>query len=205
MPRSVSPRAPRPRSSTCIPPSLGSSRRAGAPPRPSCAHVCSSMSAPRPRRPEEQSSIMRRGTHFPRSVRLGLGYRRAKAILERHRGVAQLGSALRSGRRGRGFKSRHPDRSAAGTLVSRRFSSTPRPSASPRARDRPRAIGVTCCLAGAGAHGRRHGLWDSACCWKGGLFGFVARESYCFSWSCLPRSCEYCVVPCVWLSHDPSR
>ena len=26
-----------------------------------------------------------------------------------HRGVAQLGSALRSGRRGRGFKSRHPD------------------------------------------------------------------------------------------------
>ena len=26
------------------------------------------------------------------------------------RGVAQLGSALRSGRRGRGFKSRHPDR-----------------------------------------------------------------------------------------------
>ena len=27
-----------------------------------------------------------------------------------HRGVAQLGSALRSGRRGRGFKSRHPDR-----------------------------------------------------------------------------------------------
>ena len=25
------------------------------------------------------------------------------------RGVAQLGSALRSGRRGRGFKSRHPD------------------------------------------------------------------------------------------------
>ena len=28
---------------------------------------------------------------------------------QRHRGVAQLGSALRSGRRGRGFKSRHPD------------------------------------------------------------------------------------------------
>src|SRR5699024_12605511 len=27
------------------------------------------------------------------------------------RGVAQLGSALRSGRRGRGFKSRHPDKS----------------------------------------------------------------------------------------------
>jgi hypothetical protein len=25
------------------------------------------------------------------------------------RGVAQLGSALRSGRRGRGFESRHPD------------------------------------------------------------------------------------------------
>ena len=37
-------------------------------------------------------------------------YRRGNAILERHRGVAQLGSALRSGRRGRGFKSRHPDR-----------------------------------------------------------------------------------------------
>ncbi|CAG6394836.1 Eukaryotic translation initiation factor 4B [Actinacidiphila cocklensis] len=31
-----------------------------------------------------------------------------------HRGVAQLGSALRSGRRGRGFKSRHPDSKAAG-------------------------------------------------------------------------------------------
>ena len=28
---------------------------------------------------------------------------------EYHRGVAQPGSALRSGRRGRGFKSRHPD------------------------------------------------------------------------------------------------
>jgi hypothetical protein len=27
-----------------------------------------------------------------------------------HRGVAQLGSALRSGRRGRGFKYHHPDR-----------------------------------------------------------------------------------------------
>ena len=31
-----------------------------------------------------------------------------------HRGVAQLGSALRSGRRGRGFKSRHPDSKTAG-------------------------------------------------------------------------------------------
>jgi hypothetical protein len=30
-------------------------------------------------------------------------------LSRRHRGVAQLGSALRSGRRGRGFKSRHPD------------------------------------------------------------------------------------------------
>ena len=30
-------------------------------------------------------------------------------LARRHRGVAQLGSALRSGRRGRGFKSRHPD------------------------------------------------------------------------------------------------
>ena len=30
-----------------------------------------------------------------------------------HRGVAQLGSALRSGRRGRGFKSRHPDHTKA--------------------------------------------------------------------------------------------
>ena len=32
-------------------------------------------------------------------------------LARRHRGVAQLGSALRSGRRGRGFKSRHPDAS----------------------------------------------------------------------------------------------
>ena len=31
------------------------------------------------------------------------------------------------------------------------------------------------------------------------LFGFVARESHFFSWSCLPRSCEYCIVPCVWI------
>ena len=30
------------------------------------------------------------------------------------------------------------------------------------------------------------------------LFGFVARESGGFSWLCLPRSCEYCIVPCVW-------
>ena len=29
--------------------------------------------------------------------------------LQNARGVAQLGSVLRSGRRGRGFKSRHPD------------------------------------------------------------------------------------------------
>ena len=35
------------------------------------------------------------------------------------RGVAQLGSVLRSGRRGRGFKSRHPDR--ASTRGNRRF------------------------------------------------------------------------------------
>ena len=26
------------------------------------------------------------------------------------------------------------------------------------------------------------------------LFGFVVRESYFFSWSCLPRSCEYCIA-----------
>ena len=41
----------------------------------------------------------------------GLASRRAGAIGCRgfKRGVAQLGSALRSGRRGRGFKSRHPD------------------------------------------------------------------------------------------------
>ena len=37
------------------------------------------------------------------------------------------------------------------------------------------------------------------------LFGFVALESHYFSWSCLPRSCEYCIMPCVWLPHDPSR
>ena len=30
-------------------------------------------------------------------------------LAQQHRGVAQLGSALRSGRRGRGFESRHPD------------------------------------------------------------------------------------------------
>ena len=41
-------------------------------------------------------------------------YRQGEAILERHRGVAQLGSALRSGRRGRGFKSRHPDGESPG-------------------------------------------------------------------------------------------
>ena len=38
------------------------------------------------------------------------------------RGVAQLGSALRSGRRGRGFESRHPDslvETTAGPLISR--------------------------------------------------------------------------------------
>ena len=34
---------------------------------------------------------------------------RATVALRTHRGVAQLGRALRSGRRGRGFKSRHPD------------------------------------------------------------------------------------------------
>ena len=38
--------------------------------------------------------------------RRGVGY----VLPGTHRGVAQLGSALRSGRRGRGFKSRHPDR-----------------------------------------------------------------------------------------------
>ena len=31
----------------------------------------------------------------------------------------------------------------------------------------------------------------------GRLFGFVARESHYFSWSCLPRSCQYCIAPCV--------
>jgi hypothetical protein len=31
------------------------------------------------------------------------------------RGVAQLGSVLRSGRRGRGFKSRHPDSASSTT------------------------------------------------------------------------------------------
>ncbi len=39
------------------------------------------------------------------------GARSRRAILSVLRGVAQLGSALRSGRRGRGFKSRHPDQS----------------------------------------------------------------------------------------------
>ena len=29
----------------------------------------------------------------------------------------------------------------------------------------------------------------------GRVFGFVARESHYFSWSCLPRSCEYCSMP----------
>ena len=29
---------------------------------------------------------------------------------------------------------------------------------------------------------------------EGRLFGFVVRESYFFSWSCLPRSCEYCIA-----------
>ena len=43
-------------------------------------------------------------------------YRRGKAILERHRGVAQLGSALDWGSRGRGFKSRQPDDKIARTL-----------------------------------------------------------------------------------------
>ena len=37
------------------------------------------------------------------------------------RGVAQFGSALRSGRRGRGFKSRHPDQERRGRLGPRRF------------------------------------------------------------------------------------
>ena len=32
----------------------------------------------------------------------------------------------------------------------------------------------------------------------GRLFGFVARESRGFRWLCVPRSCEYCVEPCVW-------
>jgi hypothetical protein len=43
--------------------------------------------------------------------RSALAIRRVSAIRCRgfKRGVAQLGSALRSGRRGRGFKSRHPD------------------------------------------------------------------------------------------------
>ena len=33
----------------------------------------------------------------------------------------------------------------------------------------------------------------------GGLFGFVARGSHDFSWSCLPRSCEYCIRPWGWI------
>ena len=39
----------------------------------------------------------------------------------------------------------------------------------------------------------------------GRLFDFVARESHYLSWSCLPRSCEYSIMPRVWLPHDPSR
>jgi hypothetical protein len=38
--------------------------------------------------------------------------RRLGMLSRLHRGVAQLGSVLRSGRRGRGFKSRHPDQHA---------------------------------------------------------------------------------------------
>lgn len=52
----------------------------------------------------------------------GLASQRSGAIGCRgfKRGVAQLGSALRSGRRGRGFKSRHPDREIADDSLTRR-------------------------------------------------------------------------------------
>ena len=62
-------------------------------------------------------------------------FRRGMAILMGHRGVAQLGSALRSGRRGRGFKSRHPDGESPGPFGPGDFCMcTARPTASTGAR-----------------------------------------------------------------------
>ncbi len=47
---------------------------------------------------------------FPGALPVGPAWITAQEIeYTAHRGVAQPGSALRSGRRGRGFKSRHPD------------------------------------------------------------------------------------------------
>jgi len=37
------------------------------------------------------------------------------------------------------------------------------------------------------------------------LCGRVARESHSCGWSCLPRSCHYCIAPRVWLPNNPSR
>ena len=60
----------------------------------------------------------------PEAVVVTLTARRYRLFLNRfvrrirpagHRGVAQLGSALRSGRRGRGFKSRYPDQCKMGS------------------------------------------------------------------------------------------
>ena len=56
----------------------------------------------------ERDEVRSRGRRVCREP--GSERRSASAMLAGlHRGVAQLGSALRSGRRGRGFKSRHPD------------------------------------------------------------------------------------------------
>src|SRR5699024_1043620 len=68
---------------------------------------------------------------------------RGGAILTRLlRGVAQLGSALRSGRRGRRFKSCHPDHEVWRLPEERGW-----------------APHLTCVAAGAGAH--RRGAWSS--------------------------------------------
>ncbi len=85
--------------------------RATATPTPTSA---TSGSAPRgstppaPQRRWSNSSAAARGSS-PVACGLASGGGRAIGCRGFKRGVAQLGSALRSGRRGRGFKSRHPD------------------------------------------------------------------------------------------------
>ena len=79
------------------------------------------------------------------------------------RGVAQFGSALRSGRRGRGFKSRHPDYSVAAVTDGGHSSLEPRDPAG-RARFDPLRMWLLCdhvplaparpCPGGGGGAGR---------------------------------------------------
>ncbi len=68
-------------------------------------------------------------------------FRRGMAILIGHRGVAQLGSALRSGRRGRGFKSRHPDGESPGPVCHGDFGGVEQKKPPARAQGRERGRG----------------------------------------------------------------